>query len=325
MKKNLLATYLSLFLIICVLFLTTSCRYYTLEKKLNPDDADFVSKARYLISEKEKRVFLDIPNDEKKAWIEEFWKQRDPDPGTEENELKMEYYNRIELATEMFRTELKEGWMSDRGRIYILFGPPMDKVFYPMGSGPQGKCGETWYYGGFPIAFVDEFCVGEFRLITYDLSGVREYNLLYMHALNLAQSGSQQTLQGEQIFYNFIWRVKKTLVQENRVEGNIFIQIPYASIWFSDKDDQLVTTFDLQLELQNSDGEVVWEFAKEFSIETTVEDLKKYKAKRYDIEIPFVLTDELENLSEKGNKIIAYLVNQTGGENLRKIMDFKIK
>ncbi len=194
-----------------------------------------------------------------------------------------------------------------------------------MGSGPQAKCGETWFYGGFPIAFVHEFCVGEFRLITYDLSGVREYNLLYMHALNLAQSGSQQTLQGEQIFYNFIWRVKKTLIQENRVEGNIFIQIPYASIWFSDKDDQLVTTLDLQLELQNSDGDVVWEFAKEFSVETTEEDLKKYKAKRYDIEIPFVLTDELENLSEKGNKIIAYLVNQTGGENLRKIMNFKIK
>ncbi len=141
MKKNLLATYLSFFLIICVLFLTTSCRYYTLEKKLNPDDSDFVSKVRYLISEKEKRVFLDIPNDEKKAWIEEFWRQRDPDPGTEENELKMEYFNRIELATEMFRTELKEGWMSDRGRIYILFGPPMDKVFLPHGQRPSG---EVW-------------------------------------------------------------------------------------------------------------------------------------------------------------------------------------
>lgn len=324
MKKNLLATYLSLFLIICVLFLTTSCRYYTLEKKLNPDDADFVSKVRYLISEKEKRVFLDIPNDEKKAWIEEFWKQRDPDPGTEENELKMEYYNRIELATEMFRTELKEGWMSDRGRIYILFGPPMDKVFYPMGSGPQGKCGETWYYGGFPIAFVDEFCVGEFRLITYDLSGVREYNLLYMHALNLAQSGSQQTLQGDQIFYNFTWRVKKTLVREDRVEGNVLFQVPYASIWFSDKDDKLVTTLDLQLELQNAQGEVVWDFTKEYFVETTENELKKHKALRFEIEVPFVLTEELGTLSEKGNKLIAYLVNRTGGKNLRKIMDFKI-
>ena len=324
MRKNLLATNLSLLLIICVLIPGSSCRYYTLEKKLNPDDADFISKIRYLISEKEKRVFLEVPDDEKKAWIEEFWNQRDPDPGTEENELKMEYHNRIELATEMFRTEIKSGWMTDRGRIYILFGPPMDKIFYPMGSGPQGKCGETWFYGGFPIAFVDEFCTGEFKLITYDLSGAREYNLLYMHALNLAQSRSQQTIQGEQKFYNFIWRVKKTLIQEDRVEGSVFIQVPYASIWFSDKDDKLVTTLDLQLELQNSEGAVVWEFKKEYSVETTEKELKKHKAQRYDIEITFVLTDELDNFSEKGNKLIAYLVNQTGGENLRKIMDFNI-
>jgi GWxTD domain-containing protein len=324
MTKNVPATPLSLLLIICVLIPASSCRYYTLEKRLNPENADFISKIRYLISEKERRVFLEVPDDEKGAWIEEFWKQRDPDPGTEENELKMEYYNRIEQATEMFKADLKSGWMTDRGRIYILFGPPMDKVFYPMGSGPQGKCGETWYYGGFPIAFVDELCTGEFKLVTYDLSGAREYNLLYMHALNLAQAGSQQTIQGEQKFYNFIWRVKKTLILEDRVEGSVFIQVPYASIWFSDKDDKLVTTLDLHLELQNSEGKVVWEFAKEYSVETTEKELKNHKAQRYDIEIPFVLTDELEILSEKGNKLIAYLVNQTGGENLRKIMDFKI-
>ena len=316
---------LSLLLIFFVLLSAASCRYYALEKKLNPDDADFISKVRYLISEKERRVFLEIPNDDKKAWIEEFWKQRDPDPGTEENELKMEYFNRIEKATEMFRTEPDPGWMTDRGRIYILFGPPMDKIFYPMGSGPQGKCGETWYYGGFPIAFVDENCTSHFKLITYDLSGGREYNLLYMHALNLAQSRSQQTIQGEQKFYNFIWRVKKTLIQENRVEGSVFIQIPYASIWFLDKNDKLVTTLDLHLELQNSEGEVVWEFMESYSVETTEDELKKHKAQRYDIEVPFILNDEVDKLSEGGNRFIAYLVNQTGGEDLRKIMDFKIK
>ncbi len=325
MTKNSLAASLSLLLIFCVLLNAASCRYYVLEKNLNPDDADFISKVRYLISEKERRVFLEIPNDDKKAWIEEFWEQRDPDPGTEENELKMEYFNRIEKATEMFRTEPKPGWMTDRGRIYILFGPPMDKIFYPMGSGPQGKCGETWYYGGFPIAFIDENCTSQFKLITYDLSGGREYNLLYMHALNLAQSRSQQTIQGEQKFYNFIWRVKKTLIQESRVEGSVFIQVPYASIWFSDKNDKLVTTLDLHLELQNSEGEVVWEFMESYSVETTEDELKKHKAQRYDIKVPFILTDELDTLSEGGNRLIAYLVNQTGGEDLRKIMDFKIK
>ena len=324
MIKKPLTLSFSLFLAFCLLLSVSSCRYYALEKKLGPDNADFISKVRYIISEKEKRLFLEIPNDEKKAWIEEFWKQRDPDPTTEENELKMEYFNRIEQADEMFRTEPKPGWMTDRGRIFVLFGPPMNKVFFPMGSGPQGKCGETWYYGGFPIAFVDENCTSNFRLITYNLSGAREFSLLYMHELNLAQSRAQQTLQGEQIFYNFIWKVKKTLIQENRVEGSVSIQVPYASIWFSDKDDKLVTTLDLNLELQNSKGTIVWEFTKDYRVETTVDELKKHRAKRYHIEVLFVLTDELEILSEGGNKLIAYLVNQTGGEELRKIMDFKI-
>ncbi len=322
--KNPFGLSIVLLLIFCVLLSPSSCRYYSLEKKLEPDDADFISKVRYIISEKEKRIFLEIPNDEKKDWIEEFWRLRDPDPGTEENELKMEYFNRIEQATEMFRTETKPGWMTDRGRIYILFGPPMERIFFPMGSGPQGKCGETWYYGGFPVAFVDDTCTAQFKLITYDLSGAREYNLLYMHALNLAQSRSQQTIQGEHKFYNFIWRVKKTLIQENRLEGSVFIQVPYASIWFSDKDNKLVTTLDLHLELQNFEGEVVWEFSKDYTVETTEDELKKHKARRYDIEVPFILTDELDALSEKGNKLIAYLVNRTGQEELRKIMDFKI-
>ncbi len=322
--KNPLNLSISLFLVFCLLITASSCRYYMLEKKLDPDDADFISKVRYIILEKEKRVFLEVPNDEKKAWIEEFWKKRDPDPGTEENELKMEYFNRIEQATEMFRTEPIPGWMTDRGRIYILFGPPMDRISYPMGSGPQGKCGEIWYYGTFPIAFVDETCTSQYKLITYDISGAREYNLLYMHELSAAQARSQQTIQGEQKFYNFIWRVKKTLIQENRVEGSIFIQIPHASIWFSDKDDRLVTTLDLHLELQNSKSEVAWEFTESYTVETTVDELKKHKAQRYDIEVLFVLTDELDTLSEEGNKLIAHLVNQTGGEELRKIMDFKI-
>ncbi len=322
--KGPLVLSIALFLAFCVLFSPFSCRYYSLEQKLEPDDADFLSKVRYIISEKEKRVFLEIQNDEKKAWIEEFWNLRDPDPGTEENELKMEYFNRIEQANEMFRTELKPGWMTDRGRIYILFGPPMERIFYPMGSGPQGKCGETWYYGAFPIAFVDETCTSQFKLITYDLSGAREYNLLYMHALNLAQSRSQQTIQGDQKFYNFSWRVKKTLIQENRLEGSVFIQVPYAGIWFSDKDDKLVTTLDLHLELQNFEGEVVWAFTKDYRVETKEDELKKHKTRRYEIEVPFVLTDELDILSEKGNRLIAYLVNQTGQEELRKIMDFKI-
>lgn len=316
---------LTLVLIFGLLLSTASCRFYMLERKLNPDDADFIDKARYIITEKEKRIFLELPDDEKDAWIEEFWARRDPDPGTEENEFKMEYFNRIEQATELFKTEPKPGWMTDRGMIYILFGPPMDMVKYPMGSGPQGRCGEIWYYGMFPVVFMDETCTGQYRLITYDLTGIREFNLLYMHELNLAQARSRQTLQGDQKFYNFNWRVRKTLVQDDRMEGVVLIQVPYASIWFTDRDDKLVTTLDLHLVLRNSENEDVWEYKESYTVETTEDELKEHKGMRFEIEVPFVLAEELDRLRSGRNRLFAFLVNQTGGEELRKVMDFDIK
>ena len=318
-------SFLPLLLISILLVSAASCRYYMLQRNLNPDHADFIEKVRYIIQEKEKRIFLELPEPEKDAWIEEFWQRRDPDPGTEENEFKMEYFNRIEQATELFKTEPKPGWMTDRGMIYVLFGPPMDKVAYPMGSGPQGRCGEIWYYGVFPVVFMDETCTGQYRLVTYDLSGIRELNLLYMHELNLAQARSRQTIQGDQKFYNFNWRVKKNLVGENRMEGTVIIQVPYASIWFSDQDDKLVTTLDLHLVLRNFEDEDVWEFEESYLVETTEDELKNKKGMRYKVEVPFVLTDELEKLRSGKNRLFAFLVNQTGGEELRKVMDFDIE
>ena len=70
----------------------TACRLYNLERKLNPADADFLNKVRYIITSEERRTFLELPDSEKAQFIEDFWKRRDPDPTTEENEFKMEYF-----------------------------------------------------------------------------------------------------------------------------------------------------------------------------------------------------------------------------------------
>jgi GWxTD domain-containing protein len=296
-----------------------------LERKLAPQYADFFNKVRYIITEKEKRIFLELPDNEKDAWIEDFWLRRDPDPGTEENEFKMEYFNRLEQAAELFKTEPKPGWMTDRGMIYVLFGPPMDRVTYPQGGDPYSRCREVWYYGMFPVVFIDETCTGQYKLITHDLTPMRDFNLLYMHELNLAQARSRQTLQGDQKFYNFRWRVKKNLVQEDRVEGVVLIQVPYASIWFADREDKLVTTLDLHLILRNSENEDVWEHKDSYTVETTEEELKEHKGLRFEIEVPFVLTEELDKLKTGRNRLFAFLVNQTGGEELKKVMDFDIK
>lgn len=111
-----------------LVFFSSSCRLYKLEKKLDPVNAEFLSKVRYIITGKERKIFLELPDSEKERFREEFWKRRDPDLSTEENEFKMEYFNRKEKANEAFVSEGKPGWLTDRGRIYILFGPPMERI-----------------------------------------------------------------------------------------------------------------------------------------------------------------------------------------------------
>ncbi|MBC7364034.1 MAG: GWxTD domain-containing protein [Candidatus Aminicenantes bacterium] len=80
----------------------------------------------YIISQKEKEVFLSLENDRQRdMFIEAFWKQRDPNPNTPENEFKEEHYRRIKYANQHFGKESPEpGWKTDMGRIYIILGEP---------------------------------------------------------------------------------------------------------------------------------------------------------------------------------------------------------
>ena len=68
-----------------------SCRYYNLEQKLDPVNKDWLNRVRYIITTEESHIFLDLPDEEKEAFKEEFWKRRDPDPNTEENEFQPLY------------------------------------------------------------------------------------------------------------------------------------------------------------------------------------------------------------------------------------------
>ena len=90
--------------------------------------------AVYLISDAEKAVFEKLSTvEEKEQFIEQFWFRRDPDPRTAENEFKEEHYRRIAYSNEKF-TSGDLGWRTDRGRIYIIHGPPASVVSRPDGG-----------------------------------------------------------------------------------------------------------------------------------------------------------------------------------------------
>ncbi|MBE0460462.1 MAG: GWxTD domain-containing protein [Candidatus Aminicenantes bacterium] len=307
-----------------LIFSNSSCHYYNIEKRLGPDDAEFLTKVRYIITKKEERMFLDLPADEREQFKEEFWRRRDPDPTTEENEFKMEYFDRIERANELFRSEGRPGWLTDRGRIYILFGPPMDRITYPMGYSAASRCQEIWYYGTFPVVFFDATCTGNYRLVTYDLTAIRSLNLMYMHELTMAQAQSQQTIHGDSRFFDFSWDISKTLVETNQIEGVVLLDVSYAALWFKEKEGKLVTTLDLLLELHGDDGQVVWEYKDSYQVESSEEELKKEKKKKFHIEIPFVLEKEFPMVQLGKSKMYATLINRTGGDKIRKVLDFKL-
>ena len=88
----------------------------------------------WIIAEAEKDVFNQLSNDEERdAFIEQFWYRRNPDPMSSFNHFKEEHYRRIAYANETFTAGI-DGWRTDRGMIYIKFGPPDRKETYPTGG-----------------------------------------------------------------------------------------------------------------------------------------------------------------------------------------------
>ncbi|HSS20715.1 MAG TPA: GWxTD domain-containing protein [Pyrinomonadaceae bacterium] len=136
----------------------------------------------YVITDEERKAFKKLAtDDERERFIEEFWRRRDPDPDTDENEFKEEYYERIAYANEHFSSGMP-GWRSDRGRIWIMYGKPDERETHPMGGNyerPSYEGGgntttypfEIWFYrylagvgSGIEIEFVDPSGSGEYHI-----------------------------------------------------------------------------------------------------------------------------------------------------------------
>lgn len=82
---------------------------------------------RYIIEPEEIREFKALDSDRERAqFIERFWRRRDPTPGTLANEYRQMFWERVREANQKFVETAKPGWKTDRGKIYILYGPPTE-------------------------------------------------------------------------------------------------------------------------------------------------------------------------------------------------------
>lgn len=129
----------------------------------NLDNA--IEQLKYIAKGKELKKMKKCPPSEKEKFFREFWRSKDPTPGTEENELMEEYYRRVDYANANFGTYIA-GWKTDRGMVYILLGAPNDVERHPFEPGSRPY--EIWYYNRFNrrLIFVDYSGFGEYRLVT---------------------------------------------------------------------------------------------------------------------------------------------------------------
>ena len=150
------------------------------DERLAPLPADargfLQDEVSYIITDRERDTFLALETvDERRAFIDAFWRRRDPIPATPQNEVKDEHYRRLEHADQKFREiASRPGRRTDRGRMYVILGEP--KSIERFDNQTQLFTSELWFYNGGPpsvakglppffyLLFFKPQDVGEFRL-----------------------------------------------------------------------------------------------------------------------------------------------------------------
>ncbi len=133
--------------------------------KLNITSA--IEALKDFIPDKDYKMADEMSDSAKESWFQQFWNDRDPTPKTAENELQEEFYRRIDFANNHFMINAldKEGWKTDRGNIYIKYGPPTDveRHIDEMNIPPY----EIWYYHQIERRFIfeDKSGIGDFKLV----------------------------------------------------------------------------------------------------------------------------------------------------------------
>jgi len=196
----------------------------------------------YIITNEERKAFKALAtDDERENFIEQFWRRRDPNPDTEENEYRDEYYERIAYANEHFASGIP-GWRTDRGRVYIAHGKPDSVEAHPSGGSydrPSWEGGgstttypfEIWFYrhldgvgDGLEVEFVDPTGTGEYRLArnAYEKDALRNVpgaGLTTAEQLGLQdQSDRANGFSGQQTYQ----REQDTMFRRLEIERGLF-------------------------------------------------------------------------------------------------------
>lgn len=277
-----------------------SCQTSRIEKRLDPESSSFLFQVRYIMTTEEYNKFIHLPAQDREKFIENFWKRRDPNPETDENEFKEAYLARLAKAREIFNRGAG-GYLTDRGMIYVLFGPP-DYIYHPQTSIYDQRQGvrEQWYYyfllgkyHDIEINFIDRFGTSSFSGPQGFSSGTFELDRGGPSIFPFIQEAKESFLvpgQKDNLFKYHV-RIKKLKREGDSVKLLIHIQVPYKNIWFVKAEDKMKATFSVKAKILDDANNKVWEHEQDYSLTVTekeVGELLKIR-KEYIIEIPAAL------------------------------------
>jgi GWxTD domain-containing protein len=140
---------------------------------LKTDYLKAVEMLRYIATPDEIQKLKEAKEEERlQVWVG-FWRSKDPTPQTVENEIQEEYYRRIRYANANFGIFKKEGWRTDMGRIYIIYGHPDEVERHPFER--DTKPYQRWYYykRNIEVLFVDKSGYGEYEIESIYERGIR--------------------------------------------------------------------------------------------------------------------------------------------------------
>ena len=166
----------------------STSRSYTVYESMAPIQIEKeLQYITYIATKDEKKVMKSLKDlDAKKAFLQEFWRKRDPHPDQPGNEYRDQYLERVKFANQQF-SGFEEGWKTDFGRVYILYGPPTNVERYP--STMNGRAYQIWNYenlqGGVIFVFIDFRGYQQYELVHSTYRGeIQNWNWRKMLELN---------------------------------------------------------------------------------------------------------------------------------------------
>ncbi len=268
----------------------------------------------YIITEAEKSVFLSLPNEEERGrFIQAFWEKKDPDPSTPENEFKIAYYKRIAIANKLFGFSKKDGWRTDRGKIFILLGSPQEiqRDFTPTGSSFAVYHGtrEIWNYWGIEnprlpynleIVFVDRFGLGDYVLqeslsmgqygrSAYDINSLH-YHFNRLEILAEAMRNpfeNQRKLEGivtTEVTYDLIPMRSEIFLLKGKDQNTyapIVLKLPYGSLSPKIIEDKAYYSLNFLVNVSDQEGKVILQKSKDINLSFSPEELPSIQAGIY--------------------------------------------